>query len=97
MQAANELFYARGFYRVSVDSISEAARVTKRTVYYHFNSKDWLGSGFNRVMMELADMPGHPARLSASQHKKAVEAWLAAELNLRAVANLEELARQTFF
>ncbi len=142
LQAANELFYARGFYRVSVDSIAEAAGVTKRTVYYHFNSKDdiiaqvlsvqhihlmqqverwsyhssenaqelvdtlfskliawadckdWLGSGFTRVTMELADMPGHPARLSASQHKKAVEAWLAAELNLRAVANPEELARQ---
>jgi AcrR family transcriptional regulator len=38
--AAYELFYRQGFARVSVDAISDRAGVTKRTVYYHFNSKD---------------------------------------------------------
>lgn len=38
--AAYGLFYRQGFSRVSVDAIAERAGVTKRTVYYHFNSKD---------------------------------------------------------
>lgn len=40
----------------------------------------WTGSGFTRLAMELADMPGHPARRLAGQHKKAVEENLAALL-----------------
>ena len=93
-----------------MDGIAAAAGVTKRTLYYHFESKDavlaavldrqsehalalfrrmgrkpaasqaelldvvfggierwaakrrWLGSGYTRLTMELADLPGHPAR-----------------------------------
>lgn len=33
----------------------------------------WTGSGFTRLAMELADMPGHPARRLAHRHKKAME------------------------
>lgn len=40
LKAAYALFYAKGFARVSVDEISDRAGVTKRTVYYHFDSKD---------------------------------------------------------
>ena len=40
LQAAYRLFYREGFSRVSVDAIAEYAKLTKRTVYYHFNSKD---------------------------------------------------------
>jgi AcrR family transcriptional regulator len=40
----------------------------------------WLGSGFSRLSMELAHMPGHPARQVARRHKQAVEAWLRQEL-----------------
>ena len=36
------LFYREGFARVSVDAIAAAANITKRTVYYHFKSKDEL-------------------------------------------------------
>lgn len=39
-QAAYELFYRQGFTRVSVDAIANRAGVTKRTLYYHFDSKD---------------------------------------------------------
>lgn len=37
----------------------------------------WAGAGFTRLAMELADLPGHPARKIASRHKAAVEARLA--------------------
>jgi AcrR family transcriptional regulator len=37
-----ELFYRMGFNRVGVDDIAAAAGVTKRTLYYHFDSKDAL-------------------------------------------------------
>jgi AcrR family transcriptional regulator len=38
----------------------------------------WSGAGFTRLVMELADLPGHPARKIARRHKAAVEARLAA-------------------
>jgi AcrR family transcriptional regulator len=41
----------------------------------------WLGSGFTRLTMELADLPGHPARRAAHFHKLEVENWLARELD----------------
>jgi AcrR family transcriptional regulator len=40
--AANKLFYAEGIRGVSVDAVAEAAGLTKRTLYYHFESKDDL-------------------------------------------------------
>lgn len=40
LSAAYGLFYAEGVMRVSMDAIAERAGVTKRTVYYHFASKD---------------------------------------------------------
>lgn len=42
LDAANRLFYAEGIGRVSVDAVAEKADVTKRTLYYHFRSKDDL-------------------------------------------------------
>ena len=122
IDAAYEQFYKEGFARSGVDAIAQTANVTKRTLYYHFDSKDalltavldhqhtlvftriqrwarrssdgpaknnrepfsansspaaerpgWKGSGFTRMAMELADLPGHPARAAASRHKAAVE------------------------
>ncbi|MCF3933784.1 TetR/AcrR family transcriptional regulator [Acuticoccus sp. M5D2P5] len=40
--AADALFYEHGLRSVSVDAIAERAGVTKRTLYYHFESKDAL-------------------------------------------------------
>ncbi len=125
LDAAYRSFSRKGFRRVGVDEIADAAKVTKRTLYYHFNSKDellaavlesqhqfalasfrswgarlegnaekiidmlfaelakwwanprWGGSGFTRLSMELADLPGHPARGVARQHKVMAEAYLA--------------------
>ncbi|RWM05342.1 TetR/AcrR family transcriptional regulator [Mesorhizobium sp.] len=42
LQAAYKLFRRRGFFRVGIDEIADAAGVTKRTLYYHFDSKDAL-------------------------------------------------------
>ncbi len=125
LDTAYGLFWRQGFVRASVDDIAERAKVTKRTVYQHFRSKDdlmaavlahaselalerlrrietrlpaswdamidsfftqlaewaakprWSGAGFTRVVAELADLPGHPARTIARRHKAMVEAWLA--------------------
>lgn len=40
LKSAYRLFYREGFARVSVDAIADATGVTKRTIYYHFKSKD---------------------------------------------------------
>jgi AcrR family transcriptional regulator len=126
VEGAYELFYSKGFARVSMDAIAASAGVTKRTLYAHYDSKDtlladvlehhgalaleriekwarkleadpdgaadklfselalwsasrsWSGAGFTRLVMELADLPGHPARAIARRHKAAVQARLAA-------------------
>lgn len=128
LSSAYSLFYKQGFSRVSIDTIAENAGITKRALYYHFDSKDslvaaalaaknsrvladmqnwgldqaqsaeqlsdllfnrlekwaaqprWAGSGFTRLTTELADLPGHPARKAASDHKAEVERWLASQL-----------------
>jgi AcrR family transcriptional regulator len=142
LDAAYELFYRKGFTRVGVDEIAASAGVTKRTLYYHFESKDALlasvlellhelsfarirkwesrysgnatevvgvlfselarwsakpgftGAGFTRIVMELADLPGHPARRIASRHKAAVEAWYAELLTKAGVLLPSERARE---
>jgi AcrR family transcriptional regulator len=40
--AATRLFYNEGIKAVSVDAVAEKAAVTKKTLYYHFASKDDL-------------------------------------------------------
>jgi AcrR family transcriptional regulator len=40
----------------------------------------WSGSGFTRLVVELADLPGHPARALARRAKTATEIWLADRL-----------------
>lgn len=143
LTTAYKLFHRNGFARVGVDTVAEQAGITKRTLYYHFESKDqllaavldfqhmvalsqvqdalrrvrgddanalvqslfsefaawasqprWTGTGFTRLVMELADRPGHPARAIASWHKAAVEGWLAQELEKRKVKSPEARARE---
>lgn len=142
MDAAYVLFRQRGYTRVNVDEISAAARITKRTLYSHFESKDALlgavleaqhalafaafqsfgsklsggpeavvrgffqelrkwsskprftGSGFTRLAMELADLPGHPARRIASVHKKLLERYLVEVLAKAGLADAERRGRQ---
>src|SRR6185436_3387708 len=44
--AADGLFYGQGIRAVGVDAIAAAAGVTKRTLYYHFASKDDLVAAY---------------------------------------------------
>ncbi len=142
LDAAYRLFRRQGYSRVSMDEIAAATRVTKRTLYYHFESKDqllahvleaqhqlalaafktfgdrlsgspeamverlfrelavwadrprWAGSGFTRLVVELADMPGHPARLIARRHKAMLEAHLAELLARSGIERPAETARE---
>jgi AcrR family transcriptional regulator len=54
----------------------------------------WSGGGFTRVIVELADLRGHPARAIAREHKAAVERWLAQALAAARVAAPIERARE---
>jgi AcrR family transcriptional regulator len=142
LDSAYGLFRRRGYTRVSMDEIAAATAVTKRTLYYHFRSKDellaavletqhrlalaafrtfgdslggspeaivdtlfrdlaawadkprWAGSGFTRLVVELADLPGHPARVIARRHKAMLEAHLAELLARANVASPRETARE---
>ncbi|MBP2300683.1 TetR/AcrR family transcriptional regulator [Azospirillum picis] len=51
--AASKLFYSEGIGRVSVDAVAEKAGITKRTLYYHFESKDELVAAY----LEARDQP----------------------------------------
>jgi AcrR family transcriptional regulator len=44
--AASSLFYAEGIRAVSLDAVAERAGLTKRTLYYHFKSKDDLVAAY---------------------------------------------------
>ncbi len=142
LKAAYALFRRKGFTRVSMDEIAASARITKKTLYYHFKSKDalfaamfeshhelalqafqtfgdrlkgspaqivdalfsdladwtlkpkWAGSGFTRIAMELADLPGHPARAIAKRHKSILEESLADLLARAKVPAASERARE---
>lgn len=142
LKAAAHLFYIESVRSVSVDAIAERAGVTKKTLYYHFSSKDeliaayltqrdqpnleaftrwlgeaegamperieaffirvaeagkhpkWRGCGFLRTTAELANMPGHPARLVGAGHKKKVEQWLEQQFRGEGIAEPGTLARQ---
>lgn len=51
--AATSLFYGEGIRAVSVDAVAAKAGVTKKTLYYHFRSKDELVAAY----LEGRDQP----------------------------------------
>jgi len=46
VSAASTLFYSEGIRAVSVDAVAAKAGLTKRTLYYHFKSKDDLVAAY---------------------------------------------------
>ena len=66
IDAAYGLFYRGGFARTGVDDIAAAAGVTKRTLYYHFSSKDALVAAVLEIQDELVLAQIH----SWAQHVK---------------------------
>lgn len=65
IEAASKLFYGEGIRAVSVDAVAEKAGVTKRTLYYHFESKDELVAAY----LEARDQPN--LKLMAGWFEKA--------------------------
>jgi AcrR family transcriptional regulator len=54
LQAAQELFYERGFNAVGIDEVGEAAGVTGPAIYRHFSGKDEiLGTLFDEAVDAL--------------------------------------------
>lgn len=142
LDGAYRQFRQKGYSRVSMDEIAAATKVTKRTLYYHFESKDallaavleaqhelalvafstfgerlsgsphrivealfrdlavwadtprWAGSGFTRLVIELADLPGHPARRIARRHKALLEAHFVEVLRRAGVAQASRRGRE---
>jgi AcrR family transcriptional regulator len=56
----------------------------------------FAGSGFTRLAVELADLPGHPARRIASRHKRLLEAHLFDVLDAAGLPHAKMRARQIF-
>jgi AcrR family transcriptional regulator len=54
IDAAYVLFYRLGFNRINMNEIAASAGVTKRTLYYHFRSKDDLLAEVLDVQSDLA-------------------------------------------
>ncbi len=46
ISAASRLFYSEGIRGVGVDAVAEKAGLTKKTLYYHFQSKDELVAAY---------------------------------------------------
>jgi len=57
-------------------------------------SRRFTATGFTRIVMELADLPGHPARKIASRQKAALESWLEREFERRKIRLPEIRARE---
>jgi AcrR family transcriptional regulator len=63
LEAAERLFYHDGIRAVGVDAVAEAAGVTKRTLYYHFENKEalvaaYLGARDEVTLAALRDASG---------------------------------------
>ena len=54
LKAAVKLFRSRGFDTTSMDAVAKEAKVSKRTVYNHFPSKEALfDSGFTESLWRI--------------------------------------------
>jgi len=77
LQAARELFYARGLRAVSVDDIAAAADTNKMTLYRHFDSKDLLIAEYLRTLAGEADaMWDELARAHPGDALAQLRAWV---------------------
>lgn len=94
-QHLHALAQIQGWGNRSAENSSDFLASIFRELGHWASRPRWLGSGFTRLTMELADLPGHPARRAAHHHKADVEDWLAQELFGLGARDPKELARQT--
>jgi AcrR family transcriptional regulator len=84
----------RGGRRAARAMLDKLFDATARWAETMSRRKHWSGSGFTRMALELADLPGHPARIATCRHKAAVQAELARRLAACGVVDAAEIAAQ---
>jgi AcrR family transcriptional regulator len=62
LAAADKLFYTQGIRAVGVDAIAEEARVSKRTLYNHYRTKDDLVAAYLTARFKPMPPSDRPAR-----------------------------------
>jgi hypothetical protein len=85
-------------FRTFGDSLSGSPEAIINTLFSELavwsDKPRWAGSGFTRLVVELADLPGHPARAIARRHKAMLEAHLAELLARARVRAPRQTARE---
>jgi TetR/AcrR family transcriptional repressor of mexJK operon len=90
LKAAAKLFLKHGYSSTSMDAIADAARVTKQTVYSHYQSKDIL---FTEMLTHLCDKHSASDNILRLGSKKLEEGMFAIGLSfLNMVTNPEVMA-----
>ena len=77
--------------RADLLRLSTACSVTSPGLW---DKPSWAGSGFTRLVIELADLPGHPARAIARRHKALLESHLGDLLKRAGVKEAYRRARE---
>ncbi|MBB4239258.1 TetR family transcriptional regulator [Rhizobium esperanzae] len=96
-QAAMTLFLQRGFEATTIEDITEAADVSKRSFFDYFPSKEevvfaWQDSFADRLMAEIAARPAEEPSIAAVE--AAITATVIASIDERGLA-LAELIHRT--
>jgi AcrR family transcriptional regulator len=83
LAAADEVFYAHGIRNSSVDEVAQRAGLTKRTLYYHFRSKDDLAAAYvqQRSDLTLARQIGAASSVAGPFAAKVDALFVAVERN----------------
>src|SRR5258705_2356653 len=77
LDAARELFYARGIRNVGVDEIAAAAQTNKMTLYRHFESKDLLVAEYLRTLAARGNaVTDEVARAHPGDACAQIHAWI---------------------
>jgi AcrR family transcriptional regulator len=62
LDAATDLFFARGYGATSIEAVADRARISKRTFYHRFDDKATLfGAVLHRIIEGLRPPPSMPA------------------------------------
>lgn len=98
LEAQHEL--ALQAFRTFGDGLSGSAESIVEAMFADLSnwakSPRWAGSGFTRFVIELADLPGHPARSIARRHKAQLEECLSERLAEAGAREPAQLARQVW-
>jgi AcrR family transcriptional regulator len=61
LDAATDLFFARGYGATSIEAVAQRARISKRTFYHRFDDKATLfGAALHRIIESLRPPPAIP-------------------------------------